>query len=62
VGQELMPAEVMMPEDRLEELLEQALTQQLSNVEICSQPHMPVSLLTDFAYTKTRVPNHTTQV
>ena len=60
--QELMPPEVMMPEGRLEELLEQALTQQLSRVEISSQPRLPVSLLTDFAYTRTRVPKHTTQV
>ena len=57
-----MPPEVMMPEGRLEELLEQALTQQLSRVEISSQPRLPVSLLTDFAYTRTRVPKHTTQV
>lgn len=51
-----------MPEGRLEELLEQALTQQFSKVEISNQAHLPISLLTDFAYTKTRVPKHTTQV
>ena len=57
-----MPPEIMMPEGRLEELLEQALTQQLSSTDFQGPAQLPVSLFTDLSENKVHVPNHTVQV
>lgn len=51
-----------MPEGRLEELLEQALTSQWSDAEYSSPAHQPVSLLTDYCHHKLQVPTQTCQV
>lgn len=57
-----MPPEIMMPEARLEELLEQALTQQLSSTDFQGSAQLPVSLFTDLSSNKIHVPNRTVQV
>lgn len=57
-----MPDTVMMPEARLEELLEQALTQQLLNAELQGPTRPPVSLLTDLSNNRLHVPTKTVQV
>ena len=57
-----MPPEIMMPEARLEELLEQALSQQLSNIELQGPAQLPVSLLTDLSSNRRHVPTQTVQV
>lgn len=62
LDQEVLPPEIMMPEGRLEELLEQALTQQLSNAEFQGPSRQPVSLLTDMAHHRLHVPTQTIQV
>ena len=51
-----------MPEGRLEELLEQALTQQLSSTDFQGPAQLPVSLFTDLSQNKVHVPNRTVQV
>ena len=56
-----MPPEIMMPEARLEELLEQALAQQLNNAEIEGPAQLPVSLLTDRSHSRPHVPTQTVQ-
>ena len=52
----------MLPEARLEELLEQALTQQLSSTDFQDPAQLPVSLFTDLSQNKVHVPNRTVQV
>lgn len=61
--QEVIPPDVMLPEGRLETLLEQALTQQLNTVDNNRAPvQMPVSLLTDYSFSRSHIPTLTTQV
>lgn len=58
--QEVLPADIMLPEGRLESLLEQALTHQLAKMDV-RVPQMPVSLLTDYSFSRGHIPTHTTQ-
>lgn len=57
-----MPPETMIPEARLEELLEQALSQQLSSAEFTGPTQLPVSLLADLCHSRVHVPTRTVQV
>ena len=51
----------MLPEGRLECLLEQALTHQLAKMDVRVPLQMPVSLLTDYSFSRGHIPTHTTQ-
>lgn len=59
--QEFIPPEVMLPDGRLEVLLEQALVQQLNKLDIRRPAQMPISLLTDYCFTRGHIPTRTTQ-
>lgn len=57
-----MPASVMLPERRLEALVEQALEAQLSKARRHNAGRGLVSLLTDYYADSDHIPNHTSQV
>lgn len=60
--QAIVPASVMLPERRLEALVEQALEAQLSKARRHNAGRGLVSLLTDYYADSDHIPNHTSQV
>ena len=57
-----MPADIMLPERRLEELVEQALVAQMAACAFHNSPALRPSLLTDYACGTEQIPTCTTQV
>lgn len=57
-----MPPALMVPERRLEALVEQALQAQLDNCHYYNHASAAVSLLTDYQAGTEQIPTHTVQV